>query len=438
MIRAMLAACIACVLPVAAQQADSSKTIVFSPLDPVNGQLPSWLRLSGEERVRLEGVENGGFKPANSDLYLLQRFRFNLNIQPASWLKVFVQTQDARVFWKNQIPAPPLQSTWDLRQAYAEFGDMDKAPATLRVGRQEIILGEERLVGPSNWTNTGRTFDAARATFRYRKLRLDAFAASVVVLADGQVGSVQAGNNLHGLYGSLTDVIPQATIEPYFLWRLQPGVKSELGPTGNSDMKVTGVRWVGKLPGHFDYNTDSVFERGGLVRDSIAAWAGHWLIGYSFPNAGWKPRVYAEYNYATGDGSPKDGQRNTFDQLYPSGHDKYGLADQVGWKNIHHLRTGLEWRMSPKWAANARYSDYWLTNAHDALYSTSNAVVARVADGSAGRWVGQELDVSSTYQFAKTTQVGAGLAHIFPGTFLQRATPGLGYTFPYVFLNTQF
>ena len=34
--------------------------------------------------------------------------------------------------------------------------------------------------------------------------------------------------------------------------------------------------------------------------------------------------------------------RQTFDQLYPTGHDKLGLTDQVGWRNIHHLREGIE------------------------------------------------------------------------------------------------
>ena len=54
------------------------------------------------------------------------------------------------------------------------------------------------------------------------------------------------------------------------------------------------------------------------------------------------PCVSGEYNYASGDADPTDGTRGTFDQLYPTPHDKYGLADQVGWRNIHHVRAGVE------------------------------------------------------------------------------------------------
>jgi alginate export protein len=408
------------------------------PLEQLNQRLPRWLSFSGEERIRLEGFDAAGFKPDNGDAYLLQRFRLNMKIQPAGWLKVFVQTQDARVFWKNQVPAPPFQDTWDLRLAYAEAGDMEKSPVALRFGRQEIKLGEERLVGDAWWGNTPRSFDAARLALHYRKVRLDAFASSVVVLQDGQVGSVQPGNNLHGVYGGLINVVPNSTIEPYVLWRLQPRVQSELGGAGNLDMKVSGVRWVGTLPHNFDYRTEVAFETGRLAKDHIHAWAGHWVAGYTFSRAAWKPRLLAEYNYATGDGNSRDGRRNTFDQLYPSAHDMYGLADQVGWKNIHHLRGGVEWKVTPAWSMASRYSDYWLADAHDALYNTASAVVARSANGSAGRWVGQEIDFESRYQPFNTTQIGVGLAHIFPGTFLKLTTPGRGYTGPYVFFNSQF
>jgi hypothetical protein len=409
------------------------------PTERLNTTLPAWIQFSGEERLRLEGFYGGGFQPGNDDLYVLQRFRMNLQLRPVTWFKVFAQTQDARPLWKSLKPyAPPFQNTWDLRQAYGELGDVEKSPVALRVGRQEINLGEERLVGSTNWANAARTFDAARLILRRGKFRLDAFASSVVVLHDGEVGSVQPGNNLHGLYGVITNAVPNSTIDPYLFWRLAPRLKTETGGIGNQNMKVLGLRWVGKLPQNFDYNTDVVMERGWLGTDDIHAWAGHWVLGYTLNNQKGKPRLLAEYNFATGDASAKDGRRNTFDQLYPTAHDKYGLADQVGWKNIHHIRVGAEWKFQPKWTMAARYNNYWLADSHDALYNTSSAVLAIKSDGSAGRWVGQEIDLVSLYTVAKSTQIGAGFSHIFPGTFLQLATPGHSYSAPYLFLNTKF
>lgn len=433
--RFVMCSLLLCALPLCAQDSGS----FFSwPTDAINKELPSWLRFSGEERMRVEGFDNGGFKSNNTDYYLLQRARFNMKIQPAWWLKVFAQTQDARVLYKNGTPAPPYQDTWDLRLAYAEIGDTEKGFFALRVGRQEINLGEERLVGSTPWTNAARSFDAARLTLHHKKLRLDAFAASVVMLQDGQVGAVAPGNNLYGLYGGLLNVVPNSTVEPYYLWRTQSDVKAQLGGIGTYDMKVSGVRWIGTLPRGFDYNTDIAFERGGLLRDTIDAWAGHWVVGFKPAPLPWSTRLFVEYNTATGSASAKLGERHTFDQLYPTAHDKYGLSDQVGWKNIHHVRAGPEWTPVSRWSMSVRYSDYWLANAHDGLYTTSNLVVAQMANGTAGRWVGQEVDFVNLVQVSKITQIGAGVSHIFPGTFLKLSTPGQSYTAPYLFFQSRF
>jgi hypothetical protein len=64
--------------------------------------------------------------------------------------------------------------------------------------------------------------------------------------------------------------------------------------------------------------------------------------------------------------------------------------------------------------------------------------VAKVADGSAGRYVGQELDFQALYTVSKQIQIAGGYAHLFPGTFLKRATPGHAYSFPYLSFNYLF
>jgi len=428
----LIATFLLCWVPLCAQQSSL-------PTEALNRDLPHWVSFSGDERLRLEGFSGGGFQSGNDDLYLLNRFRLSTTLRLAPWWRMVAQTQDARVVGDKQKPyGPPHQDTWDLRQAYAEMGDPDKNPVALRIGRQEISLGGERLMGVSQWQNVGRSFDAARLLVHYRKLSLTAFAASVVVLHDGRVGSVTPGNNLHGAYASIAGWIPNSTIEPYFMWRLQPNVKSELGPLGHLDMNVSGARWLGKVRA-FDYNTSFVLERGSVVTDRVDAWAGHWLLAYSIPNLAGSPRFVAEYNYATGDGNPHDGRDNTFQLLYPTAHDRHGLSDQVGWRNIHHLRATVELKPQSKWTLTPSYNAFWLADPRDALYnSQGNVVVARVADGSAGRWVGQELDLAATYSLTRVTQLGAGFAHIFPGTFLHQATPAAGSSYPYFQISTKF
>src|SRR5262249_48987547 len=213
--------------------------------DYANKELPRWLRVSGEYRVRFEGVGGTAFKTDNEDAFVLGRARVNTTIIPTSWMKFQFQGQDAQVWGRNPKPdAPPYEDTFDVRQAYVEFGNMENTKFSLRAGRQELYFGEMRLVGHLNWTNTARSFDAIRASYRAKTYRIDAFSASVVNLKDGSFDRRTDGNNLHGVYSSFTKLIPKATVEPYVLWRVGRGVKSEAGALGKLDFKTIGLRWV--------------------------------------------------------------------------------------------------------------------------------------------------------------------------------------------------
>jgi hypothetical protein len=215
-------------------------------------------------------------------------------------------------------------------------------------------------------------------------------------------------------------------------------LRSEAGIPSKLDFKTVGLRWVGKLPAGLDYGVEMATQTGSLGPDDVQAWGGHWIAGYTLAKPASKPRVFVEYNFATGDSNSTDQKREGFDQLYPTPHDKTGLADQVGWKNINHLRSGLELKPTAKLSASTSYHSWWLANTKDALYSVSGAVVARSATGSAGRHVGQEIDVQATYPIPPMIQIAPGYSHIFPGTFLRNATPEKSYNLAYLMLTYQF
>lgn len=409
----------------------------LTPTEELNAQLPYWLRFHGQERMRAEGADGQGFQ-AMGDGYLLNRFRFQMDVLPTTWLTFHFQVQDAEAFGKNN-PAPPYQDTWDLRLAYLEIGDLEKYHATFRVGRQELNFGDRRLIGWSDWSNVGRTFDGYRATVRDGKFSVDAFAASVVVVQDGQVGQHTPGNYIDGLYGEMRNVVPHTTIQPYFFWRRAPLQKMGDGKLATEDFGTTGLRWVGSLPARFDILSETALQRGSLGTNAVAAWAEHLVLGYKIPSARLKHTHYTvEYNFASGDANPRDNVHGSFDTLYASGHDKIAFADQVGWKNVQHFRTGPEVKVSKKLQVAFKYSDFWLANAHDALYNSSGNVVVARTNGTAGRWVGQEFDGTTTYTLNKTTEIGGGYGYLLPGTFLQLTTPGHSYHYPYLFYSTKF
>jgi hypothetical protein len=403
-----------------------------------NEVTPKWLSLRGEFRDRMEGGSNIGFTSGRDDLYNLSRFRFDVAVKPNPLFSVLVQAQDARVERKDiGSITSPFRDTFDLRQAYADIGNTQTGPFTLRVGRQEMFFGEQRLVGHLTWVNGARSFDGVRATFRTKGFKLDAFGTSVVRILDDQFDKSGNGNRFVGAYGSATSWIPKATVEPYVFWRSDQAQKAERGDVGDLSSATIGTRWVGKLPASFDYGTEMAYQTGSLGSDNISAWAGHWIVGNTLGGA-WKVRIAEEYNFASGDGNPTDGRRQTFDQLYPTGHDKLGLADQVGWKNIRDLRSIVELMPYKGWPVTASLHSWWLADTHDALYSASGAVVTRVATGAVGSRVGDEIDVQLTHAISPQVLLAGGVAHVFPSQFLKTTTPGADYTYPFVMVTYVF
>ena len=441
--RLMPAALLVFPLTAAAQQPSASAqpqvvTPAPAPAPPkvpvfnrANQNLPEWLRVRGEFRERVEGFQNLGFTEGRDDGYALSRFRFNVTVTPNKYLSFQTNLQDARVGGKTVGPTTaPFRGPFDVRTLFADVGTA-KAPVAARLGRQELAFGEQRLLGHLAWVNTGRTWDAARAILRSKAFQVDVFAASLVrSLPDGFDKSGN-GNRLVGAYATTAKLIPKGTVEPYVFVRHDENLKSELGPFGSIDQTTVGARTAGKLPLGLDYGVEMALQRGSLADDSISAWAGHYQMRESLPGAG-AIKLTSEYNFATGDKNPTDGTRATFDQLYPTGHDKLGLSDQVGWRNTHHLREGVEFSPVKATPISVNYQTWWLAEKTDGLYAANGNRIAFVAGGAASSHVGQEIDVQVTRALTPQLQLAAGYAHMFAGDFLKQATPGKSYSYPYV------
>ncbi|HLK50782.1 MAG TPA: alginate export family protein, partial [Bryobacteraceae bacterium] len=155
-------------------------------------------------------------------------------------------------------------------------------------------------------------------------------------------------------------------------------------------------------------------------------------FGYTFTSERGKPRLFAGFDYASGDQNPADGRRGTFDAMYPTAHDRFGIADQFGWQNLVAWRGGGTVTPHRRWSLTAQYLDLWLAANRDALYNSSGGVIVRDATGKSGSHVGEEADVYTWYEVNRQVHVGAGVGHIFPGGFLAKSGRGAAYTYPYV------
>ena len=410
------------------------------PITRLDELLPLWIQFGGQFRDRAERQTGLGYAPLD-DSFDLTQLRLGIYLQPTKWLEIVGVTQDSRVFFNHRLPnAPPYQNIWDIREAYAQLGNSKEGWIDLVVGRQMFSFGDERVIGPSDWSNMGRTFDTVRLDLHPSGVKVSIFAASVINALDGRVDHHIQGNNIYGIYSSFAHLIPHAALEPYVLWRVAPGnvPLPETAGRGHLSEVTGGARIAGTLPANFDYDIEMNKQAGSLGRYSIDAWAGHWNVGYTFKNARTKPRPFVEYNYASGNRNPNSNTWGTHDQIYPSAHDKMDFADQFGWKNIKDLRGGASEKVAARWTLTEIFNDLWLATKNDAVYASSGAVAIPAHPGATSNHLGIELDLIAEYKQNGHVTYGIGLAHLFAGRYLNEATRGKDFNYSFAYITYGF
>jgi hypothetical protein len=398
----------------------------------VNEALPEWVRFGGEYRLRWEGRTGVGGKEDQDDGYVLSRLRLDLTFTLGERWKVFLQGQDSQAFGYNANPDPTsVENDFDLRQAWVEYRQKEKSGWAVRAGRQELSYGDQRIVGALNWGNASRSFDAVKVSYSESRFAVDAFASSVVAIQDGAFDRHLDGQNFYGTHVTFFKAVPKAELNTYVFWKTAPLVLDERARAGDADTVTFGGRLAGKLPGRADYALELMGQRGSFSGDAIRGAAAHGRVGYAPWAAPTAPKLRAEYNYASGDANPGDGVRGTFDQLYPTNFDKYGIVDQIGFRNMHNARIGVTEKPHAKVNVEVDYNSYWLAHRRDGLYNAAGVLVARIAGGAPGSHVAQEANVTVSYVLRDGLTIGAGYGRWIPGAFWKAATPGASQSFAY-------
>jgi hypothetical protein len=394
----------------------------------------SRFRLTFEFRARPEARTGNNFGLSQNLENPLFRTRIGAQLDATDWFRISAMGQDARAPEYGRPAPTSARDTMDLQEGYLEFFAKRKTGFGAVFGREMITLGEGRLIGDPQWSNTSRTFDAARLYYRLPGVRLEALMVSIVKIRPDDFNRPNLGDRLWGTYDSFSNLIPKGTVDVYLLRHDQNRPGGFTG-TGRLGINTIGGRAVGPLPGSFKYSIEGAAQNGktGLVGHHGYAWFSG--ISRRIP---WRLPLDLEVEYKYASGSKNSAVRDeTFDQLYASNHDKFGHADLLGWRNLHNLRSLDILHITKPLALNFMYDNWWLASPTDALYNGSGTVIVRSPKGTAGRHVGQEADVFATYQTSGWV-FGAGFAHLFAGEFLRQTTPGVNTRYLYLFQSYTF
>lgn len=296
-------------------------------------------------RSRYEVKENAGVVASqdfisrgvdNDNDFLLFREKLHIGWQPVDWFKVFVQGRGAQALSDDRDPSPE-HDVWDLHQAYIQLGHADAFPLILKLGRQEMTYGDQRFIGIGDWSNTGRSFDAAVLRYSISKtFWVDVFSGRVVIPRNDYFNESNEYDLFSGIYASTQALWTGVETQAFFLARnvdagspnaIAPGIG---GPT-ERDVYTYGVR-LKSQPGQFN-GWDFAFEGAGQFGDvtsngverDLRSFALTGSVGYTFEELWASPRLGVGYDYASGDSDARDGRHETFEPLFGTNHSFYGV-----------------------------------------------------------------------------------------------------------------
>lgn len=359
-----------------------------------------------EWRGRAEARENRDFNSAwdDEESGYLNRVRLGVTARLGPGVFAYLQGQDARRTGGLRT-VQRAQGVTTLHQAYLDLPGFLDPHISLRVGRQEISLGEGRLVSPSNWSNLGRVFEAGRITYRNAGYALDLLSGWLV--RDDYMPPGTPAQLLHGFYLTWEGA---AAKEIYSLLKVRGGTLYTFG----------GRVCTPAVPGRMDWMLEAAYQTGKLFSRSRSASAAVASVGYSVPRR-WNPRLGIEYAYASGDDDPNDNKVNTFDPLYGTRHEIHGIIDYCAWRNLRDLRLWASAEPLEKLALSLDYHLFRLSSSRDAWYNAPEAAGGlQDPTGAAGTDVGQEVDLVARYSLSRRVALSAGYAHFFAGSFIQR------------------
>jgi hypothetical protein len=286
-------------------------SVLSAPTPQLAAQEHPTFKFDGQ--LRLRGEWDGRTVGIGDDAVVLSRARLGVRGSFAPWIRAYAQLQDARAWGSESNTLTDASADYlDMHQVYAELGT-DRIAA--RLGRQEVALADERLVGAVGWSNTGRSFDGARLLGTASGIAWQAFWMNVAerdsLLPVGLHPQNNQGIDDDGwlIGGFASGTLGGTTAEVTLVVDRQG---------------ITEQSYTASLRAHG--------EAGAIAYDAAAAYqfgpdrSAYFASGKAGAVLG-RATLAAQVDYLSGDDDPTDGDIKAFTTLYATNHKFYGIMD---------------------------------------------------------------------------------------------------------------
>lgn len=409
----------------------------------LGGRVTAQLEVSGQLRARAEFRDGQGAplpKGAAAAFFVSQRTRLNV-FYSMYRLKFGLSLQDVRVWGQDAstINRTTTQTNNGLQfhQAWAEIQLTDTTlknkSLSLKIGRQELVYDDQRLLGNLDWLQQARSHDAALLKFEAGPWMVHLGAAynqnqenaSGTVYNSVPPGNYPANTNGGSMYksmqflyagkrlsaGNLSFLFFSDQFSKYQMDTLNSAVTKAF-QSGTWARATTGLYFTNKFhgttitaSGYYQFGKTAAGQTlsAGLLSGSVQQ-----DLTHSFS-------IAAGLDYTSGSSSA--GTSHTFDPLYGTPHKFWGLMDYY-YAASGFGRGGL---IDGYVKAKYKVGSHWLLMADLHQFNSAAAVIDPRDPANTKRNFGQELDLVSGCTVSRQISIEAGYCHYWSTALLTSA-----------------
>ena len=135
-----------------------------------------------------------------------------------------------------------------------------------------------------------------------------------------------------------------------------------------------------------------------------------------------RPRIGIEVTYASGDNCKSVcGHANTFDNLFPTNHFKFGAMDIGSWKNMVTYQAVFDVKPDAVSKFQVNFGILRLADRHDNWYRAGQVVYGQSGAANTASSIGRELDVHYYRTIKEKFKFEIGAGHFWAGDYIGNA-----------------
>jgi hypothetical protein len=428
-------------------------------------KLPDWLSIAGEHRVRYETLDNQ-FRSGSSgsDQVLSLRTLVQSELSFSEHFKVKLELQDARAELAdsgsrmnstivNSAELLEANLVWKEKNLFNE-GDQ----SVFRGGRLTMDIGKRRFFARNrfrnviqaytglDWKWTSKEGVQVRTLFTM-PINREPSSSTRLLQNESEFDKESLNRILWGTFVAIPNTPWEDKAEFYF-FGFNENDEGTNFKTRNRQIYTPGFRLYRPWKkGHFDYELESMVQFGSIRSTTSPADTSdldhlahfhHVETGYTF-NALWSPRLYMEYDYASGDNNPNDNKNQRFERFFGPNVPEFGptsIYTAFVRANIHSPGLRLQLRPNPKLFTYLSYRAFWLDSKSDGWQGSSKL---RDTSGNSERFLGQQLFLRTKWKPHPNLKFEGGIAYRIDGEYQNNVanSPRQGNTI-YSYISTTF